>query len=86
MLMSYNPQYYDKLIQSYGNRKWKDLVAWLMDNPEIPERLAKIMPRVEAKGGFTIRTLNMKDFKNEYDALPGRCTTPTSRSTRSSHR
>ncbi len=55
------------LIQSYGNRKWKDLVAWLMDNPEIPERLAKIMPRVEAKGGFKIRTINMKDFKNEYD-------------------
>ena len=40
-------------------------IAWLMDNPEIPERLAKIMPRVEAKGGFTIRTLNMKDFKKE---------------------
>ena len=66
MLMTYNPPYYDKLIQSYGNRKWKDLVAWMMDNPEIPERLAKIMPRVEAKGGFTIRTLNMKDFADEY--------------------
>ncbi|MGO9310536.1 MAG: N-acetyltransferase [Spirochaetia bacterium] len=67
MLMPYNPPYYDRIIQAYGNRKWKDLVAWLMDNPEIPERLAKIMPRVEAKGGFTIRTLNMRDFKNEYD-------------------
>jgi GNAT superfamily N-acetyltransferase len=38
-----------------------------MDNPEIPERLAKTMPRVEAKGGFTIRTLNMRDFDREYD-------------------
>ncbi len=66
MLMVYNKPYYDKLAQAYGNRKWKDLVAWMMDEPEIPERLAKIMPRVEAKGGFTIRTLNMKDFKNEY--------------------
>jgi GNAT superfamily N-acetyltransferase len=65
ILMSYNPSYYDRLIQGYGNRKWKDLVAWLMDNPEIPERLAKIMPRVEAKGNFKLRTLNMKDFKNE---------------------
>ncbi len=67
MLMPYNPPYYDRIIQAYGNRKWKDLVAWLMDNPEIPERLAKIMPRVEAKGGFKLRTLKMKDFKNEYD-------------------
>ncbi|HTZ50987.1 MAG TPA: N-acetyltransferase, partial [Spirochaetia bacterium] len=66
MLMTYNPQYYDRLAQAYGNRKWKDLVAWMMDEPEIPDRLAKIMPRVEAKGGFTIRTLKMKDFDNEY--------------------
>jgi len=67
IMMTYNPTYYDRLIQSYGNRKWKDLVAWMMDNPEIPDRLAKIMPRVETKGGFKIRTLNMKDFKGEYD-------------------
>jgi GNAT superfamily N-acetyltransferase len=67
IMMTYNPEYYDKLIQGYGNTKWKDLVAWLMDNPEIPERLAKIMPRVEAKGGFTIRTLNMKEYRKEID-------------------
>jgi GNAT superfamily N-acetyltransferase len=67
ILMPYNPSFYDKLIQGYGNRKWKDLVAWLMDNPDIPERLAKIMPRVQAKGGFTIRTVNMKDFRNEIN-------------------
>jgi len=65
MMMPYNPSYYDRLIQGYGSRKWKDLVAWMMDNPEIPERIAKIMPRVEKKGGFTIRTFNMKDFANE---------------------
>jgi GNAT superfamily N-acetyltransferase len=65
VLMPYNPPYYDRLIQGNGCRKWKDLVAWLMDNPEIPERLAKIMPRVEAKGQFKLRTLNMRDYKNE---------------------
>ncbi len=67
MMMTYNPPYYDRLAQAYGNKKWKDLVAWMMDNPEIPERIARIMPRVEAKGGFKLRTLNMKDFSNEYD-------------------
>ena len=64
-LMPYNPSYYDRLIQACGSRKWKDLVAWMLDDPEIPERLSKIMPRVEAKGGFTLRTLNMKEFKKE---------------------
>ncbi len=65
LLMSYNPPYYDRLIQDCGNRKWKDLVAWLLDSADTPERLAKIMPRVEAKGGFTIRTVNMKDYAGE---------------------
>ena len=65
LLMTYNPRYHDALIQSCGNTKWKDLVAWLLDSPDIPERIAKIMPRIEAKGAFTIRKVNMKDFKNE---------------------
>ncbi len=67
MMMSYNPPYYDRIVQGCGNRKWKDLIAWMMDNAQIPERLAKIMPRVEAKGGFKIRTVKMKDFDREYD-------------------
>ncbi len=67
MMMTYNQSYYDTLIQGYGNRKWKDLVAWLLDNAEIPERLSRIMPRVEAKGGFTLRTLKMKEFTKEID-------------------
>lgn len=65
ILMTYNPPYHEALIQGCGNGKWKDLLAWLVDSPDIPERLAKIMPRIEAKGKFTIRKLNMKDFKNE---------------------
>ena len=65
ILMTYNPRYHDSLIQKCGNTKWKDLVAWLLDSPDIPARLEKIMPRVESKGKFVIRKLNMKDFKGE---------------------
>jgi hypothetical protein len=65
ILMTYNPPYHDPLIKACGNTPWKDLVAWLLDSPDIPERLAKIMPRIEAKGDFKIRKVNMKDFKNE---------------------
>jgi GNAT superfamily N-acetyltransferase len=67
LLMAYNPRYYDCLIQGCGNKKWKDLVAWLLEDAEAPERLAKIMPRVEAKGGFTLRNANMKDFRGEIE-------------------
>ena len=65
LLMSYNPPYYDPLIQRCGNRRWKDLVAWLLVSADTPERLAKIMPRVESKGGFTVRTVNMRDYAGE---------------------
>jgi len=67
IMMPYNPAYHDELIQGCGNRKWKDLVAWLLPDNELPERLAKIMPRIEARGGFTIRKINMKEFDREVE-------------------
>jgi GNAT superfamily N-acetyltransferase len=65
IMMPYNPPYHDALISSCGNSKWKDLAAWLLDSPDIPERLARIMPRIEAKGGFSLRPIDMKDYDNE---------------------
>jgi len=65
IMMPYNPSYYDMLISSSGNSKWKDLVAWLLDSPEIPERLERIMPRIEERGHFKIRPIDMKDYDAE---------------------
>jgi GNAT superfamily N-acetyltransferase len=65
IMMPYNPPYYDSLVAGAGNRGWKDLLAWLLDSPDMPERLARIMPRVEAKGGFSLRPINMRDYDNE---------------------
>jgi GNAT superfamily N-acetyltransferase len=65
IMMPYNPPFYADLIEGCGHRKWKDLIAWLIDGNKIPDRLAKIMPAVEKKGKFTIRTVNMKDFAGE---------------------
>jgi len=65
IMMAYNPAYYSGLVEASGNRKWKDLYAWLIANREIPQRLAEIMPKVEKRGKFTIRKANMKDLDNE---------------------
>jgi len=67
LMMAYNPPHYVNLVEGYGHKKWKDLYAWLLDNPAIPERLEKIIPKVEKRGGFTIRNLNMKDYANEIE-------------------
>jgi GNAT superfamily N-acetyltransferase len=65
IFMAYNPPYHAKLIEACGNRKWKDLIAWLMDNPDIPSRLERIMPKVQQRGSFTVRKLRMKDLVSE---------------------
>jgi GNAT superfamily N-acetyltransferase len=65
LMMPYNPPYHDEIVAACGNRKWVDLVAWLLDSPEIPERLERIMPKVEARGKFTIRKLRIRDLENE---------------------
>jgi GNAT superfamily N-acetyltransferase len=65
IMMPYNLQYYIELVEGSGNRKWKDLFAWLVDDPAIPERLEKIMPLVEKRGKFRLRQVNMKDFAGE---------------------
>jgi GNAT superfamily N-acetyltransferase len=67
IMMPYNPPYHDELITACGNRKWKDLIAWLLDSPEMPQRLERIMPRIMAKGGFKIRPINLKDYDNEVN-------------------
>ncbi len=67
IMMSHNPPWYDALVEAAGGRKWKDLVAWLLDSPEIPERLARIMPMVEKRGKFTLRKIDMKDFPAEVE-------------------
>jgi GNAT superfamily N-acetyltransferase len=65
IMMTYNPSYYAKLVEGAGYRKWKDLFAWLLDDPNIPERLKEVIPVVEKRGKFTLRTVNMKDFAGE---------------------
>jgi GNAT superfamily N-acetyltransferase len=67
IMMTYNPPYYVDLVEDCGSHKWKDLYAWLINDKTIPERLEKIIPIVEKRGKFTVRTVNMKDFKAEID-------------------
>ncbi|MCK5833586.1 N-acetyltransferase [bacterium] len=67
LMMAYNPPHYIDLVERYGHKKWKDLYAWLIDKPEMPERLEKIIPRLIERGRFTIRNINMKDWDNEIE-------------------
>ncbi len=67
LMMPYNPPHYVELIENYGHTKWNDLYAWLIDDKKIPGRLEKIIPKLEQRGGFTVRTLDVKDWDNEIE-------------------
>jgi hypothetical protein len=63
VMMTHNPAYYQKLIESCGMIKSMDLLAYLMPVTKAPERLAKLSAKIEKRGGFTVRTLNKKTKK-----------------------
>ncbi|HYW13860.1 MAG TPA: GNAT family N-acetyltransferase [Longimicrobium sp.] len=64
VMMSHNPPYYGRLMDAAGMAKSKDLVAyWIPDR--IPERLRNAMARLGQRAGVTIRSVRMKDLKQE---------------------
>ncbi len=65
-MMTYNPQYYAKLIENNSYKKVKDLYAYWIDtyyNP--PEKVFKLASRLEKSSDYTIRNLKMKEFDEE---------------------
>lgn len=69
--MTYNPPYYQNLIENTGFTKSMDVVAHRMDvsNPATIERLEKMARRVESRNAVTTRPINMKKFRAEIDIL-----------------
>ena len=69
MMMSHNPPYYQKLIESAGWTKAKDLLAYWCDMTKVPDHLSKGLARIGRSQNITLRTLNMKDLDNEIDRI-----------------
>ena len=70
IMMTYNPPYYITLMEKSGFKKAKDLLAYYVDVPnEVPERLRRGVDIIMKRNEFTIRTINIKDFKNEVKRI-----------------
>lgn len=67
ILMPYNPPYYAEFMERYGLKKAKDLYAHIRTAEEMPERLYRIAQKVQKKGRFRIRKVNMKDLRGEIE-------------------
>lgn len=69
IMMTHNPRYYARHLEACGYTKARDLIAYLLDDPALPARLAGAMEKLSRRGGVTIRTLDMRRFDSEVDAI-----------------
>jgi GNAT superfamily N-acetyltransferase len=68
--MTYNPPYYAGLIEGYGLQKIQDLYAYVMfESEEIPEWLHGMSELVLEDPRLVVRTVEVRDFKNEMDRI-----------------
>ncbi|HEY8278890.1 MAG TPA: N-acetyltransferase [Bdellovibrionota bacterium] len=66
LMMTHNPQSYPAAVEKQGYKKAKDLLAFNLRAPEKFEAKMQAMAEMAiAKGAFTFRPINMKDFDNE---------------------
>lgn len=69
IMIPYNPPYYNKLAESYGMKKVKDLYCFLSDVPaELPSKIDKIA-RFAEKQGIRARNVKLKNFREELYAF-----------------
>ena len=71
VMMTYNPPYYAQLLEAYGMKKAMDLYAYdiAADYFNHSNKLQRVAERLRQKSNIRVRTVNMKDFKNEVEIV-----------------
>ena len=72
--MTYNPRYYVDFIEGAGFHKAMDLLAYMLDlvpfgqhGEGLPPKLLRVAKKVEQRGDFTMRPLDMRHFDDEIN-------------------
>ncbi|MDZ4184215.1 MAG: hypothetical protein U1D97_04445, partial [Desulfuromonadales bacterium] len=67
VMMAYNPPYYQRLADSYGFTKEKDLLAFKIEGEyRLPDWMERLAEKVSKKKGVRIRPVNAKDRDAEF--------------------
>ncbi len=70
IMMSYNPSYYPNLIEGFGFKKAKDLLAYeVTDEVQVPERLERTVQWIKKRKNITIRSLVKKQIDQEIQRV-----------------
>jgi hypothetical protein len=67
VMMTYNPPYYGKLVETWGMGKAKDLFSYDIDSKttKFSDRLLAQAEKLKQGGQVTFRTIKMNDYDNE---------------------
>lgn len=71
ILMTYNPEYYTKLCESYGFTKAKDLLAYKLETDKVlsSEKMKRVAEIAQQRSGLKISQLSMKNFDKELEKV-----------------
>ncbi len=70
IMMTYNPEYYDELLQGTGLVKIKDVYSYYVNKRNVfSDKLVRVMERLKDRETLEIRPINMKDFRNELEKV-----------------
>ena len=71
VMMTYNPPYYAELLEACGMKKAMDLYAYDIAASYFnhSNKLQRVAERLRKKSNIKVRTVNMKDFKNEVGII-----------------
>jgi GNAT superfamily N-acetyltransferase len=66
IMMTYNPPYYQKLVEACGFAKAQDLFAYHLDSKDVfNDKFNRIVDVIKKRGSVTIRKIDMKRFDEE---------------------
>ncbi len=71
VMNTYNPSYYVNLIENWGFKKSKDLIAYDIDSRKVKfsEKLLAQAEKLKQTGSVTFRIINMKEFEKEVELI-----------------
>ena len=65
VMMSYNPPWYQEMVEGYGFTKAKDLLAYYLADAAPTERMLRLADRMREKFRVTVRTLDKRRYWDE---------------------
>ena len=69
IMTTHNPPYYERLLESAGLRRTKEMYAYLLAELSEPTRLMRGVARVAERSGAVVRPIRMKELRSEIERV-----------------